>query len=69
MFYYVKVLVSDLYQRRFKMGRSDRTWSVISNRYWNLTLEELKCPILILQRFKTPWANHRCPINHRDCRL
>jgi len=24
-------------------------WSVISNRYWNLTLAELKCPILILQ--------------------
>jgi len=39
-----------LYQRRFKMGRPEG--GVISNRYWNLTLEELKCPILILQGFK-----------------
>ena len=27
-------------------------WSVISKRYWYLVIENLKCPILILQWFK-----------------
>jgi hypothetical protein len=41
-----------LFMVLFFYTSEDLKWSVLSNRYWNLTLAELKCPILILQGFK-----------------